>query len=401
MKRAWVSKRLDLSPSDWLFAVGACLAPGVPDVTSTVEARWSPQGRGMVGLSVRSLFDLFLGAARWDPGDRIVFTAVTVGDMPRIARHHGLEVVSVDIDPGDASPDVDALRAAVTPRTRAVVFTHLYGARLGVDEAMAVAREHGLLFIEDCAEAYAGPEWTGHPDSDLTLFSFGPIKTATALGGGLARVADVDILARMREIAAGQPVQSTREYLGRCLKYGLLAVATTPVAFALMMRILEVVGPGHDELLHRLTRGFPGPEFFRRIRRRPSRALVRTLQRRLAQGDAPARRRVAPGERLVNGLAGLEVPTGGVRPHAYWLIPLVMDDPAALVARLNELGFNGTPGRALAVVESDGVPGGEGLPGARRLFGSVVFLPFSPDMPGEVLDRLADAVQGEAERQRR
>ena len=399
MRRAWVSKRLDLSFSDWLFAVGACLVPGGPDAASEVERVWSPQGAGMVGLSVRSLFDLYLEAAGWEAGDRIVFTAITVGDMPRIAREHGLEVVSVDLDPNDASPDVDALRASITPRTRAVVFTHLYGARLDVDDALEVAREHGVLFIEDCAEAYAGPAWTGHPHADLTLFSFGPIKTATALGGGLARVADTGRLARMRELAALQPVQPVGEYLGRCIKYGLLAVATTPVVFALLIRILEVVGPGHDELLHRLTRGFPGPEFFRRIRRRPSRPLLRTLARRLAQGDAPVSRRVGPGVRLMSGLAGLDVPTADVRPHAYWLVPVIMDEPEALVARLNESGFNGTLGRALSVVESDGAAGGGDLPGARRLFERVVFLPFSPQMPAEILDRLAGVVREEARRQ--
>jgi dTDP-4-amino-4,6-dideoxygalactose transaminase len=354
----------------------------------------------MAGLSVRSLFDLYLQAADWKAGDRVIFTAFTVGDMPRIAREHGLEVVSVDIDPRDASPDVDVLRALMTPRTRAVVFTHLFGARLDVGEALEVVRGRGVVFIEDCAEAYAGPDWTGHPDADLTLFSFGPIKTATALGGGLARVADGSVLARMRELAARQPVQPTREYLAKCIKYGLLAAATTPVAFGLLVRLLATVGPGHDVLLHRLTRGFAGPEFFRRIRRRPSTALLRVLERRLGQGDAPLRRRQEPAERLLAGLHGLDLPAAHVRPHAHWLVPVAVGDAPAMAARLEKEGYNGTLGRAFSVVESDPGAGGSDTPGARRFSEALVFLPFAPEMPGPVLDRLAKVVRDEVARQR-
>ena len=184
--KEWVSKRLDFSLGDWLFALWACSSPTVERATERVEGLW---GQGMVGLSVRSLFDLYLKANRWAPGDRIVFTALTVGDMPRIAREHNLEVASVDLDPHSTEPDIDALAAVMTPRTRSLVFTHLYGARVDVSAAMAMARDRGVHFVEDCAEAYAGPGWRGHANSDLTLFSFGPIKTAPAFGGGLARVA--------------------------------------------------------------------------------------------------------------------------------------------------------------------------------------------------------------------
>ena len=120
--KAWASKRLDFSFDDWLFAIWACASPTGEGATERVEALWSPEGQGMVGLSVRSLFDLYLTANRWAPGDRILFTALTVADMPRIARDHGLEVASVDLDPLSTEPDLDALAAAMTPRTRVLVF---------------------------------------------------------------------------------------------------------------------------------------------------------------------------------------------------------------------------------------------------------------------------------------
>ena len=397
--KAWVSKRLDFSFEDWLFAVWACSSPTVEGATERVEGLWSPEGQGMVGLSVRSLFDLYLTANRWEPGDRVVFTALTVTDMPRIARYHGLEVASVDLDPHSTEPGLDALAAVMTPRTRLLVFTHLYGARVDASVAMAMARDRGVRFVEDCAEAYAGPEWRGHPHSDLSLFSFGPIKTATAFGGALARVADPGLLVRMKEVAADYPVQPRSEYLRRVIKYGLLGIAGIPSIFGPLAAALGAIGPGHDALSHRWTRGFSGPELFPQIRRRPSEPLVRLLERRLRQGDAPWHRRVGPAAKLVSDLGDVPVPTAVARPHAYWLIPVRVPDPSALVDRLERRGFNGTRGRALEVVENDeGVDVPDPV-GARTLHEEVVFLPFSPQMPAAALARLAQIVREEFSRQ--
>jgi perosamine synthetase len=397
--KAWVSKRLDFSFGDWLFALWACSSPTVERATERVEGLWLREGQGMVGLSVRSLFDLYLKANRWAPGDRIVFTALTVADMPRIAREHDLEVASVDLDPHSTEPDIDALAAVMTPRTRALVFTHLYGARVDVSAAMAMARGRGVHFVEDCAEAYAGPGWRGHANSDLTLFSFGPIKTATAFGGGLALVADPDLLTRMKEAAADYPVQSRSEYLQRVIKYGLLGIAGIPSVFGPLVTALAAVGLGHDTVLHRWTRGFSGPELFPQIRRRPSDSLLRLLERRLRQGDSPSRRRVGPAAKLVSDLGDVPVPTAAARPHAYWLIPVRVPDPDALVDRLERGGFNATRGRAFEVVENDESVDAREPVGARALHEGVVFLPFSPQMSATVLARLAQVVRDEFSRQ--
>lgn len=397
--KAWVSKRLDFSLDDWLFAMWACFSPTREGATERVEGLWSPDGQGMVGLSVRSLFDLYLTANRWASGDRVVFTALTVADMPRIAREHGLEVASVDLDPHSTEPDLEALTAAMTPRTRVLVFTHLYGARVDVSAAMAMAKDRGIQFVEDCAEAYAGPGWRGHANSDLTLFSFGPIKTATAFGGGLARVADPGLLTRMREEVAGYPAQPRGEYLRRVIKYGSLGIAGIPSVFGPLVAALAALGPGHDAVLHRWTRGFSGPELITQIRRRPSGPLLRLLERRLRQGDSRWRSRVGPAEKLVSDLGDVPVPTAAARPHAYWLIPVRVPDPSALVDRLERSGFNATRGRALEVVENDESVDAFEPVGARSLHEEVVFLPFSPQMPAPVLARLARSVRDEFNRQ--
>ncbi len=347
----------------------------------------------MVGLSVRSLFDLWLRAQHWQPGDRIVFSAFTVSDMPFIARANGLHVVALDIDPVTGEPDADALADLINGRTRAVIYTHLFGARARTDAARQVAHANGLLFVEDCAEAYFGPQWRGHSESDVALFSFGPIKTATAVGGGLARVCDGDVRREMQRLAAAMPMQSRADQLQRLAKFGLLNVLASPLAFAPMVRALDTVGPGHDAVIQRLTRGFPGPDLLNKIRRRPSPSLVQTLGDRLDDGDAPIRRRIEPARRLVSGLGDVSVPTSQAEQHSHWLIPVLAPDPQALVDHLATGGFHATTGRSFAVVEHDDPKDGPPPLGARSLFEHAVYLPFDPTMPGPVLDRLAAMVR--------
>ena len=307
----------------------------------------------------------------------------------------------MDLDPETTELDVESLAALLTPGTSLVVFTHLYGARVDAAPALALARQRGVRFIEDCAEAYAGPEWRGHPDCDLALFSFGAIKTATAFGGGLARMADPAVRARMKELVGAYPVQPRAEYLGKVLKYGALGVAGLPRVFGPLVTILTAARLGPDALLHRMTRGFAGLEFFRQIRRRPCAPLLRLLERRLRQGEAPWRRRVDPGERLVRALGELPVPTRAARPHGYWLVAVAAPDAQALVDRLERAGFHGTRGRAFAVVENDAPVEAPEPTRARALHERLVFLPFSPQMPDGALARLARTVQDEVGRQMR
>lgn len=58
-----------------------------------------------------------------------------------------------------------------------------------------VASRHGLLLWEDCAQVFTGlAGYLGHPESDAAFFSFGVIKRATALGGGVARIRDATVM---------------------------------------------------------------------------------------------------------------------------------------------------------------------------------------------------------------
>jgi dTDP-4-amino-4,6-dideoxygalactose transaminase len=120
------------------------------------------------------------------PGDEIITTPytffATVGAVTRL----GATPVFVDIDPVTYNIDVKQVEAKVTPKTRAIIPVHLYGQMVDMDGVMAVAEKHGLIVIEDAAQAI-GAERNGQRAGSIGhygCFSFFPSKNLGAAGDG-------------------------------------------------------------------------------------------------------------------------------------------------------------------------------------------------------------------------
>ena len=390
----WPCKRFDFTWADWRFALKACLSPPRrKSVAARIESLWPADHDTIACLTVRSAFDLYLRAKQWDSGDEIIFSALTIPDMPDIARLHGLQPVPLDIDPLTTAWDERALEQLIGPRTRAIVLTHLFGARVEVEPAVAVALRHGVAVVEDCAQAYAGPGWSGHPQADLTLFSFGPMKIATAFGGAIVRVRQRQLRAKMAALLEGDPVQPTSEYLRRVLLYGVLKGASKPSIFAALVSFANFLGLDREAWIRALTRNVPRESLKRYIRRRPCAALLGLLERRLGEGAAPVVRRLEPGCALFRTL-GREValPTRGARTHAYWMVPVLVRDREAVKSQLRRQGFDAMSERLSVVTDGCSV-----APGAERL-AEAVYLPFDPEMPGSELERLGELMTSLASR---
>jgi dTDP-4-amino-4,6-dideoxygalactose transaminase len=148
------------------------------------------------GVGVTSGSDaliLALMAEGIGPGDEVVTTPysffATVGAIARV----GAAPVFVDVDPATFNIDASKLEAAVTPRTKAIIPVHLYGQMADMDAVMAVAERHGLVVIEDAAQAI-GAEWNGRRAGsigDYGCFSFFPSKNLGCFGdGGMVTMKD-------------------------------------------------------------------------------------------------------------------------------------------------------------------------------------------------------------------
>jgi perosamine synthetase len=160
---------------------------------------------------------------RLPPESEVLMSAVTIPDMVKIVEAHGLVPVAIDLDLSTLEPRADLLLRAVTQRTRVIVVSHVFGAIADMRPVCEVALAHGLLVCEDCAEAYCGPRYRGHELSDVSLFSFGTIKTETALGGALLRVRDAAVRESLRGALSRYPVQPLSVFAGRAAKYAAFA----------------------------------------------------------------------------------------------------------------------------------------------------------------------------------
>src|SRR5499426_4823300 len=111
-------------------------------------------------------------------GSEIIVPALTFWVVPEITRVAGLKPLFVDIDPYTFTMDPKAAERAITPNTRAILPTHLYGLPCDMGPIMELARKHNLKVIEDCAHAL-GATYKGRPAGtfgDASFFSFQGFK---------------------------------------------------------------------------------------------------------------------------------------------------------------------------------------------------------------------------------
>ena len=90
------------------------------------------------------------------PGDEVITADFTFAATVEVIALLGLTPVLVDVDPITFNIDVDAIKKAITPKTKAIVPIHLFGLAADMDEIMGIANEHGLYVIEDNAQGIGG-----------------------------------------------------------------------------------------------------------------------------------------------------------------------------------------------------------------------------------------------------
>ena len=390
--------RLDISVRDLLYGLSACLwAFRRGRLAGEVVRAFSPGGGVLVCFSVRSGFDLLLGVLGESPGGEVLVSAVTHPDMVRVIEGHGLRAVPVDLDTEALGPRVERLEAALSGQTRAVLVAHLFGGRFDVGEVAAFARRNGLLLVEDCAQAFRGPGDAGDTAADLSMFSFGSIKTASAAGGAVLCVRDRGLLEKMRRTQERWPVQSRCHYVGRLLKALGLVLLGRPLAYGLLARACDLGCRNLDDLVNGAVRAFPASggapgELFCEIRRLPSAPLLALLARRLRNFDAGRlARRARSGERMARHLPATVGNPGRLAPsRTHWLFPVVAPDPERLICALRRGGFDAS--RATSNIAP--VPADLLAPeGANRMMSRIVFLPVYPEIADEDLDLLAGAAE--------
>lgn len=382
----WARKRIDAGWGDLGFAALQCFRAGRYE-NQVLRVGPTQDSRTFACLSVRTGFDLLLTDCAFPSGSEVLMSALNIADMFRIVEAHGLVPVPLDIDMARLLPATEAVKKAITEKTRMVVIAHLFGAHSDLGEINRLCGRHDLHLVEDYSQSFDGSFQLPQGACLAHLYSFGSIKTATSLGGAVLTLRDDQVARRMCAIERGYSSLSRFWYLRRVAKYACLKAFSYKVPYGILMRVL---GRCHDSVMSRIARGFSGRGELRPIRKRAPAAMIELLAHRVreldAQGLEDQRRR---GERLKKLLQpNHEIPGEAAQTHLYTLFPVLAENPMELKARLAAAGFDSAM-RGSLVVPDNREQQENMVEVACRLLEHMLFLPFYEELPEDELSRMA------------
>jgi len=311
-------------------------------------------GRHCVAVnSGTSALHLALLALGFGPGDEIIVPSFSFAASANAVRLVGATPVFADIEPGSFCLDPEAVAAAITPRTVAIMPVHLYGHPAAMDRLVPLAERHDLAIIEDAAQAHAAA-LDGTPVGAFGVagcFSFYPTKNMHSLEGGMISTPDAEVARTLRLLRnQGMEQRYQNEIVGA------------------NMRLTDVA------------------------------AAIGRVQ--LTQLEGWTEKRRANAAYLDANLSGVVVPpvAEGAR-HVYHQYTIrVQGDRDAFQAGLKELGIGNavyypTPIHKLKpYLDADGNVGDWKLPETDRAAAEVVSLPIFPTLTQSDLDRIVEGV---------
>jgi dTDP-4-amino-4,6-dideoxygalactose transaminase len=241
-----------------------------------------------------SALHLALLAAGIGSNDEVITVPFTFVASVAAIHYTGAKPVFVDIDPVTYAMDVDAVEAAITPRTKAIVPVHLYGQPADMDPILEVANRYGLVVIEDAAQAH-GAEYKGRRAGslgDLGCFSFYPGKNLGAYGeGGIVVTSNPEFARKIRML---RDWGGEKKYQHVLKGYNMRLESLQAAVLRVKLRHLEawtegrrVAAARYDTLL--AGSGIPTPAVLANVRHVYHIYAIRSTVREKWQADLQAR----------------------------------------------------------------------------------------------------------------
>ncbi len=330
---------LDCIDTGWISSEG-------PYVNAFEKGLAAAVGRkhGVAVSSGTAALDAVIDAIGIGPGDEVIMPAFTIISCVGQIVRAGARPVLVDSDPLTWNMDVTQIERQVTPRTRAILAVHTYGLPVDLDPVLEVAQKHGLLVIEDAAEAH-GQTYRDRPCGsfgDLSVFSFYSNKHITTGEGGMILTDNADRAETCRSLR-NLCFQAERRFVHERLGWNLR-----------MTNLQAAIGLAQLERLH---------EF---------------VARKRAMG--------ARYQQLLAGLPGvtMPLPRTDFAENIYWVYGMLLDEETGLQAkdvmdRLAAVGI-GTrpffcPMHQQPVLKRAGLFESESHPVAERLYRQGFYIP--------------------------
>lgn len=179
--------------SDWL-TTGPSVAQFEEAFAAQVGAKYAVAVSNGTAALHAAVFSAKIGL-----GDEVIVPAMTFVASANCVRYQGAKVIFADIRPDTLNLDPACVKAAISPRTHAIVTVDYTGQPSDLDELNALAEQYKLKLIEDASHAL-GATYHNHPVGSLahlTTFSLHPVKHITTGEGGVITTDDNEMAARL------------------------------------------------------------------------------------------------------------------------------------------------------------------------------------------------------------
>ncbi len=344
-----------------------------------------------------------LKAQNFEPGSEIIMPPITIKPMMDIVISLGLKPVFADIELDTLCFDLDELKKAITPRTRAVLITYLFGIAPNMEPLMALCREHNLFVVEDFSHAL-NASWNDKKlgtFGDVGIYSCSRTKTLDAYGGGLAVTNDPALAKRLEEAKGSLRPTPPARLRAKITETLITNVATRrPVFTAAVAPMLSLVGkinPEKEKALMGARQNLKPdtvlPEdYFEQFTQAQAEAGLAMLEK-VEREDA---KRISNVAKLRRPLVAMGEPCARTVKHGrsvYWQFVVFAPDAERFRKALASRGID-TGTTNLSLVCGLGIyPEYEKkCPNAERVKNNAMYIPVYPRLGDRALERVIDAI---------
>ena len=191
-EREYLLKAFD---SGWISSIGEFIEKFEKEFAKYIGVKYA-----LVTSSGTTALHLALVACGIKEGDEVIIPDLTFIATANAVRYTGAKVLPVDLERETLCISPEAIKRAITSKTKAIIPVHLYGHPVRMDEIMKIAKEYGLSVIEDAAEAH-GAEFKGQKVGSFgncAIFSFYGNKIITTGEGGMVVTNDPDLYEKIK-----------------------------------------------------------------------------------------------------------------------------------------------------------------------------------------------------------
>ncbi len=353
---------------------------------------WEKRENVKISFSVRTSFDSFLTAMNLPKDSEILMSAINIKHMVEIADNHNLKIIPMDIKLNDLSVSLKNFDKIISNKTKILVFAQLFGSIVDLKELSVLCKKNDIILIEDCAQAFKGKEYQGSVHADLSLFSFGTIKSSAALGGAIVLSNSSKYLDLIDSVEKNYLNRGEFWFFKRIIKYIFIKFTSQPIVYGLFIKFLILFNIDVEQTINGFTRSFSKGKLTDQIRYIPPTHMLNILNIRLKNNkNSDYIKRENDARLLLKKLENLVVvPSISTENHSFWVIPILVNDTDSLQKLLLKNGFDSTKANHSQTAIKSKL---YSIPNATKLMNNIVYLPNIKNINTKERDRLVDLLK--------